>query len=698
LEPIAVVDATLRNMTPTLSGTPGASSDGRGGHQQVTPRPSLDLQIAGLKDVPPATIEISPLGDRSVSEINRPWRSCAIGVALLLAAGGVARFLAGLVFVHRYRRQSVPIYDAQLLDTFHSLARELRIATTVELVEVPTLGVAATIGWRHPLVLLPAAWRNWSTEEHRAVLAHELAHVAQRHFPLWLVGQAAVAFHFYHPLVHWLGRRLRLEQEIAADQLAANVFGNRRRYTNILAGLALGSPQRTHGFDSLGLFMARPLLMNRIAVLRKSEESVRRPSRAARSAASSLLALVALVALGLRTTPQVAAADESANTSPAAKTGIETVNSTTALLQITGKPTDIQMRTHAALLKRFLIIEMALREPETVRLPILAAQSDPVGWVTTHLDVGFIPNSEIMYVRMKDAGDETAQLRKLVDAIVQAYVDDIAGTIGQRRSVVRDALSRSYRQLAQEIHNKLEAQNRLVEELGFSTLGKRDPETELLRRELAEAVKSRAWLERKLAEIQTEYLVLEQQLKDPSTSDDLDNQLADDPNMNMMNQELMELQYRVNVQTGKMKGGRSKEADRLQQQIVAKQQRIAQYKSQLKLQLQTAESGDEERNSKRYPIPKFHIPSDGPDPLQQARKEFQIRAGVLQQQIAALNKTIQEKTEKLTAKNQKSVELEIGAAELEQLQQIAADMALKLEMFDVEAVAPPRVRVIQWAM
>ena len=43
------------------------------------------------------------------------------------------------------------------------------------------------------------------------------------------------------------------------------------------------------------------------------------------------------------------------------------------------------------------------------------------------------------------------------------------------------------------------------------------------------------------------------------------------------------------------------------------------------------------------------------------RKEFQIRAGVLQQQIAALDKVDPEKTEKLTAKNQQSVELEVGA-------------------------------------
>jgi capsular exopolysaccharide synthesis family protein len=63
--------------------------------------------------------------------------------------------------------------------------------------------------------------------------------------------------------------------------------------------------------------------------------------------------------------------------------------------------------------------------------------------------------------------------------------------------------------------------------------------------------------------------------------------------------------------------------------------------------------------------------------------------------MQALDKSIQEKTESLTSKNQKSVELEVGAAELEQLQQIAGDMSLKLEQFEVEGVAPDRIRKLQ---
>jgi len=84
--------------------------------------------------------------------------------------------------------------------------------------------------------------------------------------------------------------------------------------------------------------------------------------------------------------------------------------------------------------------------------------------------------------------------------------------------------------------------------------------------------------------------------------------------------------------------------------------------------------------------------------LQQRRKEFQIRAGLLQQQLQVLNKSIDNIHAKLSAWNRRSVELEVDAAELKQLQQIANELSLTLERMDVEAAAPPRVRVIQWAM
>src|SRR5262249_11590427 len=125
------------------------------------------------------------------------------------------------------------------------------------------------------------------------------------------------------------------------------------------------------------------------------------------------------------------------------------------------------------------------------------------------------------------------------------------------------------------------------------------------------------------------------------------------------------------------KGGRSKEGDRLQKQIAALQQQIDQYRSRIKQQMmgesQSAPNQD----------------------LQALTKEFQISAGMLSHQMEALDKDITEKTEKVMAKSEQSVELDVKSAELDQLQEIARDMSIKLESLDVEASAPARIRLLQ---
>jgi capsular exopolysaccharide synthesis family protein len=342
------------------------------------------------------------------------------------------------------------------------------------------------------------------------------------------------------------------------------------------------------------------------------------------------------------------------------------------------KEFEILQRTQLAYLKSYFVIQAALRGPGMEALGVLADESDKVQWLIDELTPVFTNNSEILSVSLTGDSQYAEDLRKLVDAVAAAYLNEVVYEEDQRHGVVRDALAKSFLKISEEIRTKLDEHNALQEELQVVDPRQRDPETELLMRELAEAAKSKGTLEGQLAEVQTNYLVLEQQLKDPSAIEALvDEQLASDPNMVMIQNELSQLQYYLSAQSGVIKGGRSREGDRLQRQIAAKQQQIAQYRAQVKRQMQGEEKSKPNQD------------------LHRIRKEFNIRVSVLNAQLQQLNKQIQEKTEKLTAKNLKNVELDVGAAELEQLREIANDMSVKLEQFDVELAAPARIRQIQ---
>ena len=160
-----------------------------------------------------------------------------------LGLGGV-RLLLGLVSVARLRRSGEKITEAEAPEQLDIICAEFSVTRRVLLSESQGVSSAATIGWLRPLVLLPSDWRSWSPEELRTVLAHEVAHIAHRDFPCWLLAQVGLLLHFYHPLVHWLAGRLRLEQELAADADAARHSGGAQEYLRNLAELAVRQADR----------------------------------------------------------------------------------------------------------------------------------------------------------------------------------------------------------------------------------------------------------------------------------------------------------------------------------------------------------------------------------------------------------------------------------------------------------------------
>ena len=120
--------------------------------------------------------------------------------------------------------------DKSLKKEVDALRAELGLTRRLEVRQSAQLATAATVGSRHPVILLPATWRTWSHKERRVVLAHALAHIVRHGFSTWILAQIGVLTHFYHPLVHWLASRLRLEQELAADALAARLSGGQQEH------------------------------------------------------------------------------------------------------------------------------------------------------------------------------------------------------------------------------------------------------------------------------------------------------------------------------------------------------------------------------------------------------------------------------------------------------------------------------------
>jgi beta-lactamase regulating signal transducer with metallopeptidase domain len=230
------------------------------------------------------------------------WRWPAI-VALVFLAGvivGLLRLLGGIVALCRFRRQCRPVADLRLLAILKELRAELGVTRSVDVCESQRLATAAMVGWRRPLILISADWPAWSDSERRAVLAHELAHVQRNDFLAWLCAQLGLVLHFYHPLVHWLAGRFRLDQELAADALAAELAGGSRCYLRILAEMALRQPARPLTGPARTFLPTRRTLLRRIEMLRDTQSSKNQLSKTSRMLLVGAMILTGLAVSGLR--------------------------------------------------------------------------------------------------------------------------------------------------------------------------------------------------------------------------------------------------------------------------------------------------------------------------------------------------------------------------------------------------------------
>ena len=136
---------------------------------------------------------------------------------LLVAAILLARVLAGCAALGRLTRRAAPVTDEAWLDLLGIAARSAGIARTVRLLASEETTVPMTWGLIRPVLLLPPDHGEWSDERRRAVLIHELAHVARRDSASQIAAQISCALYWFNPMIWLAARALRSERERACD-------------------------------------------------------------------------------------------------------------------------------------------------------------------------------------------------------------------------------------------------------------------------------------------------------------------------------------------------------------------------------------------------------------------------------------------------------------------------------------------------
>jgi beta-lactamase regulating signal transducer with metallopeptidase domain len=194
------------------------------------------------------------------------------GVYLIGLAIALTRLFVSTQRLRRFRRGLRPVDDVGLQSILGELTQRLHLNQRIYILECDHTNVIATFGWVRPVIVLPPEWRDWSREERRTALAHELAHIRHGDFVRGLLMRSIEAIYWFHPLTRWLGLVMEWQQEIDADRRASELVEDRQLYRKSLARLALRLPSEGQPSPPVLLpTLTGGFLLRRFEMLRKTD-------------------------------------------------------------------------------------------------------------------------------------------------------------------------------------------------------------------------------------------------------------------------------------------------------------------------------------------------------------------------------------------------------------------------------------------
>ncbi|MGQ0735257.1 MAG: TonB family protein [Acidobacteriota bacterium] len=274
--------------------------------------PSWD--VGGWAQGPLAVIEVTaadpepvavPASASPVTAVSAP--SPAALLVMVWGSGAVvslSMLLAGLYRVKAIASRAQPEQGAPWVPLYQELSARfgLRRRVAIRMTESPSL--LATWGFLRPCVLLPSQATGWSATRMRAVLGHELAHIARADWAVQIAAESVRALLWFNPLVWLLCMRLRRESERACDDAVLATGIEATDYATHLVDIARSC--RDAGPAPAGVLpVARPSTFEeRIAAMLNTKLDRRNPTRRAILVVWTLLLGASLPASAFRTEAQ----------------------------------------------------------------------------------------------------------------------------------------------------------------------------------------------------------------------------------------------------------------------------------------------------------------------------------------------------------------------------------------------------------
>ena len=340
-------------------------------------------------------------------------------------------------------------------------------------------------------------------------------------------------------------------------------------------------------------------------------------------------------------------------------------------------------QTQAALIKSPYVVNAALRRPEIFNLRMVQAEENPVAWLAGEISVTNPQNSEVLRITMK--GEIRDEIVKIVNAVNQAYMEEIVQA--DRDSLLErlDILKRTYRQNVTTIKDKQDAVYKLAEQVGTTDAHAARITQELEMERLFTFRKKRNQIELELREVETEvqmHMATEQARQVDPSEYEIEDNLAVDPQYRAAKETVLALEEQYQLVAANARPG-SAGLQRVNSSLRSARAEVSRIRRQLfpriKDRIKRAR-GEDEQTADRI------------------RQELQAQLQILTSRLNEADETLVGYEESVKGMGTFSADLESRKSELGSLNRITEMVKTEIDSLELNRLSTPRIQLIQAAL
>ncbi len=205
--------------------------------------------------------------------------------------------------------------------------------------------------------------------------------------------------------------------------------------------------------------------------------------------------------------------------------------------------TDFQayQRTQAALVKSRFVLNAALRDPKIANLNSVRQQKDPVEWLESSIKTDFPASPELLRVSLP--GDDPQELVVLLNAVIDAYMDEVAKNEDQFRLARLQKLKEISNRFEESLRQTRQTYKKLAETAGVDSPLSMAMKNQFAQDRLIAAKTELITLERQLRQLRLEIVV--ESAEEKAKTDPV---IPDAAINDKMNQDKTVLAYQAEIQ------------------------------------------------------------------------------------------------------------------------------------------------------